>query len=80
MKRNRAQPLLGLVLLVALLAGCSSDNGSSGSQVNNAKLEVGDEAPGFRLQDHTGRYVRLSDYKDRSNVVIAFYPAAFTPV
>jgi peroxiredoxin len=43
-------------------------------------LKVGDPAPDFRLPDHTGGYVRLSDYREKGNVVIAFYPAAFTPV
>jgi cytochrome oxidase Cu insertion factor (SCO1/SenC/PrrC family) len=71
---------VGLVLLLSLIAACSSESQCDCSQVNNAQLEVGDEAPNFRLQDHTGRYVRLSDYKDKSNVVVAFYPAAFTPV
>jgi len=51
------------------------------------KVEVGDDAPDFELQatgDGAGRggpkkKVKLSDYRGR-NVVLAFYPAAFTPV
>jgi cytochrome oxidase Cu insertion factor (SCO1/SenC/PrrC family) len=71
-----------LVLLLASIAGCSGENQdqSDCSQVNNAQLAVGAEAPDFRLQDYTGRYITLSDYKDKTNVVIAFFPAAFTPV
>jgi peroxiredoxin len=74
--------LVGLLLLLSSIVACSSGSESQCdcSQVNNALLEVGDEAPDFRLQDHTGRYMQLSDYRDKSNVVIAFYPAAFTPV
>ena len=48
--------------------------------VRNANLQVGDKAPDFRLPDHTGGYVRLSDYVGKNNVVIAFYPLAWTPV
>lgn len=52
------------------------------------RLAVGDEAPDFELPA-TGegagkggprRNVRLSEYRGKKNVVIAFYPAAFTPV
>jgi hypothetical protein len=60
----------GLLLLAPPRAG----------QVRNARLEVGDKAPDFRLPDHTGGYVRLSDFQGKSNVVIAFYPLAWTPV
>lgn len=70
-----ALPFAATVLLF-LLFGCSSDDCS---QVNNASVNVGDTAPEFRLPDHTGRYHKLSDYKGQ-NVVLAFYPAAFTPV
>jgi peroxiredoxin len=75
MKGTRLGLLVGATLLLLSLLGCSSDC----SQVNNASLKVGDAAPDFRLQDHTGRYHRLSDYRGK-NVVLAFYPAAFTPV
>ncbi len=43
------------------------------------KLEVGEAAPDFRLKKAGGGEVSLADYR-RKNVVIAFYPAAFTPV
>jgi peroxiredoxin Q/BCP len=41
-------------------------------------LEPGMQAPDFEVQDHTGRTVRLSDYKGR-DVVLWFYPRADTP-
>jgi peroxiredoxin len=52
------------------------------------KLAVGDEAPDFELQatgDTAGRgdpkkKIRLSEYRGKKNVVLAFFPAAFTPV
>lgn len=41
-------------------------------------LEAGMKAPDFEVQDHTGRTVRLSDYKGK-DVVLWFYPRADTP-
>ena len=41
---------------------------------------VGDEAPDFTLMSHLDKEVRLSDYRGKKNVVLAFYPLAFTPV
>ena len=49
-------------------------------EVRNASLKVGDKAPDFRLRDHTGRTIKLSDYLGKKNVVLAFLPGAFTPV
>ena len=43
-------------------------------------LKVGDEAPDFELRSHRGGTVRLSDFRGRNNVVVAFHPLAFTPV
>ncbi len=52
------------------------------------RLEVGDEAPDFELPatgDTAGQgaqrtKIKLSDYRGKKNVVLAFFPAAFTPV
>ena len=41
-------------------------------------LKVGDVAPDFVVQDHTGREVRLSDYRGQT-IVLWFYPQADTP-
>jgi peroxiredoxin len=43
-------------------------------------LRVGDEAPDFELRSHRGGTVRLSEFRGRKNVVLAFHPLAFTPV
>jgi len=52
------------------------------------KLSVGEEAPDFELQatgDGAGKggpkkKIKLSSLRGNKNVVLAFYPAAFTPV
>lgn len=40
----------------------------------------GTEAPDFELRSHRGGTVKLSDFKGKQNVVLAFHPLAFTPV
>lgn len=44
------------------------------------KVKVGDMAPDFELPAVKGGTVRLSDYRGKSNVVLSFVPAAWTPV
>jgi peroxiredoxin len=41
-------------------------------------LKVGDMAPDFTLPSTAGKPVTLSEFRGRKNVVLAFYPAAFT--
>jgi peroxiredoxin len=41
-------------------------------------LKVGDTAPDFELQSTQGKKVKLSDFRGKKNVVLAFFPAAFT--
>jgi len=42
-------------------------------------LQVGDVAPDFELLDEEGKPTRLSSFHSR-NVVIVFFPAAFSPI
>ena len=44
------------------------------------KVKAGDTAPDFRLESISGKEISLSDFRGRSNVVISFIPAAWTPV
>ena len=41
-------------------------------------LKVGDTAPDFDLNSTAGKKIKLSDFKGQKNVVLAFFPAAFT--
>ncbi|MEV5846816.1 peroxiredoxin [Streptomyces sp. NPDC051985] len=43
-------------------------------------IQVGDKAPDFELKDNHGRAVKLSDFRGEKNVVLLFYPFAFTGV
>jgi peroxiredoxin len=48
-----------------------------------ATLKVGDEVPDFELPAVVGNIkqrFKLSDYRGKKNVVLAFYPADWTPV
>ena len=42
------------------------------------QLKVGDRAPDFELTDTEGQKVKLSDFRGKKNVVLAFYVLAFT--
>jgi len=41
-------------------------------------IEVGHEAPDFTLPNQHGEPVRLADFRGQKNVVVLFYPWAFT--
>ncbi len=43
-------------------------------------VDVGDEAPDFELNDQDRNAVRLSSFRGVKNVVVVFYPLAFTGV
>jgi peroxiredoxin len=43
-------------------------------------IEVGQQAPDFELNDQHGTAVRLSSFRGSKNVVLVFYPLAFSGV
>ena len=45
-----------------------------------AEINVGDMAPDFELEDQDGKKVRLSEFRGKKNVLLAFFPMAFSPV
>ncbi len=46
----------------------------------NMALGIGRPAPDFTLKSHDGRTIRLRDYRGLRNVVLVFFPLAWTPV
>jgi peroxiredoxin len=50
----------------------------SAQQPPKTHLKVGDAAPDFTMPSTAGKPVKLSDFPGKKNVVLAFYPAAFT--
>ncbi len=69
-------PIL-ILLLCASLGIVSMADGAPSALATNS-LEVGDEAPDFELRDQHGETVKLSQFRGRKNVVMAFYPLSFT--
>lgn len=83
MRKATMYVLLAAVLIAGLVIGYGAARRfatTGAGVVRNARLRVGDVAPGFRLPDHSGGYVSLSEFRGEKNVVIAFYPLAWTPV
>lgn len=67
---------LSLALLGGLLAAGMS---AQPIQPPHTNLKVGDMAPDFTLPSTQGMPVKLSSFRGKSFVVLAFYPAAFSP-
>jgi len=63
-------------LVIALFAICLI--GVSVAQTT-MKLREGMKAPNFNLQNHLGKFFKLSSFKGKSPVIIYFYPKAGTP-
>ena len=57
-----------LIVSLVLVGGCGGPSG----------LNVGDPAPDFVLAGSDGKTYRLSDFKGKQAVVIAWFPKAFT--
>lgn len=75
MQRKRSA-VLAAALLVAMSAGLFAQSKEASSMP-----KVGDMAPEFSLKYFTGsdlKEVKLSDYRGKKNVVLAFYIFAFT--
>jgi peroxiredoxin Q/BCP len=51
---------------------------ASAALVSAAELKVGDDAPNFELKGSDGKTHKLSDFKGKKPIVIAWFPKAFT--
>jgi cytochrome oxidase Cu insertion factor (SCO1/SenC/PrrC family) len=79
-RKSRSTLLLGCLLAVAF-AGSQVRAQANKTQAEPMKLKVGDPAPDFKLNYFDGnalKEVTLSQYRGKSNVVVAFYIFAFT--
>ena len=66
---------LSLMMFGAVLvAGLQAQN----QPPSHTTLKVGDMAPNFTLNATNNTKVTLADFRGKSNVVLAFFPAAFT--
>jgi cytochrome oxidase Cu insertion factor (SCO1/SenC/PrrC family) len=78
--------LLTVAMLLVAAPGCAEDTASDGDAdedlVTTAQdgLEVGETAPDFRLKNQDQATVELADFRGERNVILVFYPLAFTPV
>ena len=61
-----------------LMAGLAVLSMAQSAPQQHTSLKVGDEAPDFTLPDNNNKPVKLSDFRGKKNVVLAFFPAAFT--
>jgi peroxiredoxin Q/BCP len=62
------------VILAAVLMMATGANG----QTPAVELKVGDQAPDFSLPGSDGKTYKLSDFKGKQAVVVAWFPKAYT--
>jgi len=61
-----------------LLTICLVAFASSGQISAATELKAGDAAPDFTLQASNGKTYRVSDFRDRQAIVLAWFPKAYT--
>jgi peroxiredoxin len=67
-----------LILIGVLAALVVSAFGQAAPTPPPMTLKVGDVAPDFTLPSTAGGTVKLSDFRGKNNVVLAFFVLAFT--
>jgi thioredoxin-dependent peroxiredoxin len=66
-------------ILTGLCLGLALTLGGNALQAGETKeLKVGDVAPEFKLTGSDGKTYKLSQFKGKQAVVVAWYPKAFT--
>src|SRR5437867_1421878 len=66
--------MIGKSLLRLMLVFCFVAAASMAQQpAAPTPLKIGDPAPDFTLSSHNGKQVKLSEFKGKKNVVLAFY-------
>lgn len=67
---------IGLLLL--LISATPYPTAAQEDALAKTNLKVGDVAPDFTLLSDKWEQVKLSDFRGKSNVILAFYVLAFT--
>jgi len=67
-----------LLVIAAVAAFAIALFGQAAPKAPTTHLKVGDMAPDFTLTDTAGKPVKLSDFRGKKSVVLAFYVLAFT--
>jgi len=65
-------------LLLLVLAAGQFSAAAQEDAIAKTNLKVGDTAPDFTLLSNQWKPVKLSDYRGKKNVILAFYVLAFT--
>src|SRR5262252_8196788 len=70
-----------LMTLATLAIGATAMAAAMQAQTAGSpvELKIGDQAPDFSLQGTDGKTYKLSDFKGKQAVVLAWFPKAFTP-
>ncbi len=73
-----------ITLLLGLFTGCNQEKSKkeTTTTIKEVKkdIKIGDKAPEFTLKNQEQLNVSLSSFRDKSNIILVFYPANFTPV
>jgi len=67
----RAWIAVAAVIVAALAGAAPAQEGMA--------MQTGSEVPDFRINDQAGRGVRLSEFRGKKWVVLAFFPKSMTP-
>ena len=67
-----------LLIISAVAIFATALFGQAAPKPPTTHLKVGDMAPEFTLTDTAGKPVKLSDFRGKKSVVLAFYVLAFT--
>ncbi len=78
MRNGMLVATLGAVAALAAGAAALAQDGGKGKAMAGTPIAVGTEAPDFRLNDQDGKGVRLSSFRGKKWVVLAFFPKAMT--
>ena len=62
----------------ALFIAALAVTGAGARAEDPVKIEVGKSAPDFTLKDQDGKEVKLSGFRGKKGVLVAFYPKDFT--